>query len=198
MQRRIGARRVVEPGIWPPEFIVGLLGLGATWCLLWVWIAGMTEGYLVPWDTTPVRPAPGTWQLALNVFFEGPPGSLLPSWVFLTIGVAIFVVRLVRRRDRRWLPWAFAATNLIFMAADLVCGMFAWNLPTLDVLRAEGVSPQLGYEHTWAPLGATLLLLLALFMVQTTLRVERQPPAPEGGRRPVRLRWERRGPILLI
>jgi hypothetical protein len=179
VQRRIGARRSAKSGSWSPEFGVGLLGYGASWCLLWAWIVGMTEGYLVPWDTTPVRPAPGTWQLALNVFFEGPPGSLLPSWVFLTIGVAIFVVRLVRRRDRRWLPWAFAATNLIFMAADLVCGMFAWNLPTLEFLRAEGVSPHLGYEHTWAPLSATLLLLFALFMVQTTLRVERQPLAPD-------------------
>ncbi len=197
MQRRINAYGAAGPGTRSLEFGVGFLGLGATWSMLFVWIAGMTEGWLAPWDTTPLRPAFGTWQRALNDFFEYSPGSVLPSWTVLVIGTGIFAVRMARRRDRWWLPWAFAATNFIFMVADLVCGMFAWNLPALDFLRAEGLPPHYGYEHSWAPLGATLLLLLALFLVQATLRVERQEPTPKGERRRVRLRWDRRGPLLL-
>jgi len=159
----------------------GLLGLLISWYGLFVWLAGMTEGWLAPWDTTSLRPAIGTWPRTVNDFFEGPPGSLIPSWTVLGISAGIFALRVVRGRDRRWLPWSFAALNLGFVVVTSICSIIAWHLPALDVLRAEGVAPQHGYERTWAPLGVALLLLLALFLAQATLRVERRQPSPLRG-----------------
>lgn len=157
------------------EFGLGLLWLGASWYLLFMLIAGMTEGWLVPWDTTPQRPAFGTWQRTLNNYFESPPGSLLPSRTFLAIGALIFAVRLASSRDRRWLPWIFAATNFALIPIGMVCIGLAWKFPELDMLRASGPVPHFGYERTWGPIGVSLLLFVALFLAQALIRIERRP-----------------------
>ncbi len=198
MQRQGGVSR--DAGRWEPafEFGIGVLGLAVTWWLLFMWVAAGTEGWLVPWDTTSLRPTSGTWQRAVNDFFEGQPGSLLPSWAILAISAGLFVARLVRDRDRRWLPWSFAATNLAYLLVEPVGTGLAWYLPALDPLRAPGGVSQIGYQHTWAPLVVSLLLLFALLLVQGTLRVEQQELAPGKVRRGIHLWWDRRGPNVVI
>ncbi len=79
-------------------FVIGLLLLLGTWYFMYWWVAVVTEGSVA----------------MINHFFAVPPGSILPSVLILAVSVIIFLVAMVRGRQRTWLPLAFAVTNVLF------------------------------------------------------------------------------------
>jgi hypothetical protein len=155
---------------WPLQktglFLGGMLFLVGTWYFLLLWIMGMTEGWLVPWDTVPGRPPLGTWQRTVNDFFEVPPGAILLAIVVVTISVIIFVARVAQAEHRAWLPLTFAATNLVFMLADTVLAILAHQLPDLWLPKPRPPI-DVGYHRTWPALLVTVVLLVILFLVQS-------------------------------
>lgn len=145
----------------------GALLVVGTWCLLFVMIAAMTEGWLVPWDCIcpPERPPLGTWARTVNDFFEVPPGSILPGVVFIVASASIFVIGPARTTNRALLPWAFAVTNVIFFLVDSFFVMGAHQLP--DLWLPQSRPPlDVGYHRTWPAILVTGVLLVVLFLVQ--------------------------------
>lgn len=120
--------------------LLGGLSLLVSWYGLFVWLAGMTEAFLVPWDLTPVRPPTDTLPRTLNDFFEGPPGSFLPAGTVVASSAALFVWRWLRATDRRWLPWFFAIANLAFIPYNLVLSVL-FALPLDRLLRWQSDCP---------------------------------------------------------
>ena len=160
-------------------FIGGLLLLLGTWVIMYYWILGATEGWLVPWDCWPVsyRPAVGTWARTVNDFFESRPGSILPSIAVVAIGVCTFIVRVARTRDRTLLPVTFAATNLVFLVADLFLVIFAHLLPNLWLPKPRP-EVDIGYHHTWPAILVTIVLLTVLFVVQSKITLAKDRGRP--------------------
>jgi len=91
----------------------------------------VTEGRLVVKNCCPPSPPLGTLARAMSNFFEVPPGSILPAVLVLTISATIFMLRMVRSRQRFWLPLAFAITNLLFFVGALFLIMVADGLADL-------------------------------------------------------------------
>jgi len=158
--------RLVKIGV----FIGGVLLLIGTWYFLFMYVAAMTEGWLVPWDCWPAseRPPLGTWARTVNDFFEIPPGSILPGVVVVTISAGIFLSRTSRATKRTLLPLAFATTNLLLLVVDVFLVAVAHQLP--DLWRAPN---DIGYHQTWPSILVTTILLSALFVVQLKIDIER-------------------------
>ena len=164
---------------WNPKKAVvfgsGTLLLVGTWFFLFVMIAVMTEGWLVPWDCIgpPERPPLGTWARTVNDFFEVPPGSILPGVVFIVASASIFVVGTARTTNRALLPWAFAATNVIFFLLDSYLVMGAHQLPDLWLPQPR---PPLdaGYHRTWPAIVVTIALLIVVLVVQSRVATRRK------------------------
>ncbi len=155
-------------------FIGGTLLLVGTWCLLFMSIAAMTEGWLAPWDTVPVefRPPVGSWQRSLNDFFEAWPGAILPGVVVILVSVSIFVVRNVRTMNKALMPLAFAVTNFIFILVDLFLATLAHQLPNLWLPQPRP-SIDVGYHRTWHAMLVTTILLTTLLLVQSRVVLKR-------------------------
>ncbi len=122
--------------------IAGLLFLLWTWHGLYWWVAALTEGLLVPWDTTPERPALGTWQRAANDFFEDAPGAQMPA-IAVVGGSALVAAIGTWRARRRWpLPAALAVTNCFYalVAVPLCVAVRARARPAA---AADGLRPGL-------------------------------------------------------
>lgn len=88
--------------------ILGMIGLAVSWYALFVWVAALTEGLLLPWDLAADRSSLGTWSRTINDFFEGTPGSLLPAAATVGCSAAIFALRLLKNTDRHLLPWVLS------------------------------------------------------------------------------------------
>lgn len=158
-------------GRWPTARgwgALGALSLLVTWHALFVWLAALTEAFLVPWDLTADRPAAGSWSRAVNDFFEAPPGSRLLSCVVVAGSAALFAARMARTADRRWLPWLFAATNLAFIALDLALSLLL-SLPLALALPARRSVADLGYARAGPLLALTLALVVMLLLAQARL-----------------------------
>ena len=143
----------------------GTLLLFGTWYILYLWVAAMTEGWLVPWDTVPDRPPVGTWQRTVNDFFEVRPGAVLPAAIVIVISMLLFVIRVVRERNRTFLPLGFAATNLLFAIVDTILVIPVHRLPDLWLPKPRPVW-DVGYHRTWPAIVVTTILLLVLFWTQ--------------------------------
>lgn len=155
-------------------FIGGTLLLVGTWCLLFMFTAAMTEGWLAPWDTVPVefRPPVGSWQRSLDDFFEAWPGAILPGIVVVLVSASIFVIRTVRTMNRVLLPLAFAATNFIFILVDSFLATLAHRLPNLWLPQPRP-SIDAGYHRTWPAILVTTILLIILLLVQSKVVLKR-------------------------
>ena len=153
----------------------GTLLLVGTWCFLFVMIAAMTEGWLVPWDCicAPERPPLGTWARTANDFFEVPPGSVLPGVVFIVASASIFVVGTARTTNRALLPWALAATNVIFFLVDSFLVIRAHQLPDLWVPQPRPPI-DVGYHRTWPAIVITIALLMVVLVVQSRVATRRK------------------------
>lgn len=163
---RKAARYLIKLGI----FVGGTLLLVGSWYVLFMLIAAATEAWLVPWDCWPgpERPPLGTWSRAINDFFEVPPGSILPSAVFITVSISIFIFRVVRATERTLLPLALAVTNLLFLVLDAFLVGFAYLLPALWRPPNE-----VSYHQTWPAMLVTMILLILLFFVQSKVALEK-------------------------
>lgn len=144
-------------------FIGGLLLLMVTWWGSCVWFVAITEGLLVPWDTTPMRPPAGTLERVINDFFEVPPGAYLLAVLFLAMSVVLFVIRLRNAPSKGWLPLTFAITNALFLViatAQIGLARALTDLllpyPTLDV----------GFYRNGLAILATIISTSGLMMVQ--------------------------------
>lgn len=142
----------------------GLLLL-TSYFFLYVTMLMATEAYLVPWDIVPGRPAIGTWQRALNDFFEAKPGAILPAAVVIGASVLLFLIRIVREQNRLHLTLTIAASNLLFFVLLPVLGLLANQIPLLW-LPTPRPELDVGYHRTWPSLASTGGLLLALLWVQ--------------------------------
>jgi len=152
-------------------FIGSTLLLVGTWSFSFMWIAAATEGWLVPWDCVcaPLRPPLGTWERAVNDFFEALPGAILPSVVVILVSTSIFVARITRRTANMvLLPLAFAATNIAFFLADAFLVSLAHQL--LDLWLPQPRPPiDVGYHRTWPAISVTTVLVIILFVVQSVI-----------------------------
>lgn len=163
-------------------FVGGTLLLLATWCFLFVWVAAMTEGWLVPWDCLCAadRPPLGTWQRIANDFFEVPPGSVLPALLFIGVGGSIFAIRAARSTNRALVPWAFAASYGVFFLVQIILVLSAHRLP--DLWLPQPRPPlDVGYYRTWPAILITTVLASVLFLVQCRMAVEANREAHNGG-----------------
>lgn len=150
--------------------IVGLVSLGATWYTCWMWFALITEGWLVPWDTTPMRPPVGTRERTINDFFEIPPGAYLPATLFLATNVALFAMRFRSATNKTWLPLLFAMTNVIFLGTAILFGILARVSP--DLWLSQPRPPlDVGFHRTWFAILIIAILVGVLFTVQAKMSV---------------------------
>jgi hypothetical protein len=149
--------------------VSGIILLSGTWYALFRFIAGVTEGWLAPWDTWP-HPPLGTWERTVNDFFETYPGAFLPSSAVILASAALFVLRMTRSEDKVLLPWLFAVTNLLFIVVDAVLAIFAHQLPNLWLPQPRP-EIDIGYHYTWPAFVVTVFLLILLFIAQARLKL---------------------------
>ena len=150
-----------------------------TWLFLGLWLAAMTEGWLVPWDSAPGRPPIGISARTINDFFEGTPGAILPCTLFVLASASIFALRLTRSDRRTQLPLFFAVSNLILVVVATLVAIFAHQLPDLWLSQPRP-TPDLGFHQTWPAIVMTSILLTSLLVAQCKWRL------PAGLERPKR------------
>lgn len=145
-------------------FFVSILVLLASWLLLFAWIALTTESFLAPWDLSPNRMANGTWQRALNDFFEGFPGSIVPATITIVASICIFLYRSFRVTNRHVLPISFAFTNVVCIIISIFLTFFAIRIPSIWLPIRYRLDE--GYERSWIAIVVIAVLLLILLFVQ--------------------------------
>jgi hypothetical protein len=146
-------------------FTAGLLMLALAWLVWFWWISLFTEALLVPWYCCGLdaMPAVGSWQRTVNDFFATRPGSVLPSVTMITIGFAIVGARIIKAKNRVWLPLAFAGLYFLLLAADLVVTNLSWALSNWLVgPRIGGIDA--GYHRTWYGILAHLVLWCLFYL----------------------------------
>ena len=143
----------------------GALLLLLTWCLAWVWCMAMTEGWLAPWDTAPVRPPLGTWTRAINDYFETSPGAYLPATLFVGANALWLAVCLRRATNKSWLLFVFAITNFIFVIVATFGAILAHQLPDLWLPQPRPLF-DFGFHRTWPAIVTTVAWVLVLFRLQ--------------------------------
>ncbi len=142
--------------------------LAATWYFLFIVIAAMTESLLAPWDLVYVgdRPPLGDWNRAVSDYFEGSPGSLLPSVIVVASSAALFVSRARRVAQRDRLAAVFAAMNLLSLPLSLVLMNLGYGLSYL-VFPQPQVPFDVGFHRTAFPAAAVALAFAALLVAQS-------------------------------
>ncbi len=159
--------RVVQVGksvIRACVFISSLFSLLWTWYVMYWGIAAATEGRLAVLDCCPPSQLP--LAQAVSSFFAVPPGSILPAVLVLTISATIFMLRMVRSRQRYWLPLVFTVTNLLFFIGAFLLIIVADGLATL------WCPPNyVGYLRTGPSILFIGLALLLLFWVQVRITI---------------------------
>lgn len=156
-------------------FAVGLILLIGTWAIWYWWMSLFTEALLVPWYccSQDTLPALGTWQRVINDFFDTLPGSLLPSLTFIFINASIFGVKVLRAKNKTWLPLTFVFANILLLMADLFVTSLSWSLSDWLVgPRVGGIDA--GYHRTWYGIVSHLILWSIFFMTLAKVRVTKQ------------------------
>ncbi len=159
--------RVVQVGksvIRACVFISSLFSLLWTWYVMYWGIAAATEGRLAVLDCCP--PSQHPLARVASHFFAVPPGSILPAVLVLTISATIFMLRMIRSRQRYWLPLAFTVTNLLFFIGAFLL------IRVADGLAALWCPPNyVGYLRTGPSILFIGLVLLLLFWVQVRITI---------------------------
>lgn len=142
-----------------------------SWCVYYVWMMALTEGWGAPWDTAPIRPPAGDWQRTLNDFFEAAPGMYLPTVVFLGASGLLFLLTLVRTRAFRITSFTFGITNLIALAAlmALVIPMQIFLIRTPAHLTPQDWSYWGDFTREWPLTLVALIVFAGLFIIQPRL-----------------------------
>lgn len=137
----------------------------AIWCFVWVWLAAMTEGWLAPWDTAPFRPAIGTWERAMNDFFETSPGAVLPATAFVAADLVLLLTALRSQGSKSGSVVGSAMLDIAYVVLTSILAIFAHRLPSLWLAQPR---PGLdyGYHLTWPAIVVALVTTVALFIVK--------------------------------
>lgn len=145
---------------------VGLLIL--SWCVLYLYTMLITEAWLAPWDTAPIRPPVGHWQRSLNDFFETGVGAYVPTAIFLMISGLLYAYTLNKTQDVGATSLAFGSTYFVALAALITFGV----LIQLFVIRPPAeLSPETwsywgDYRRQWPLILMALAVFVGLFSVQ--------------------------------
>jgi hypothetical protein len=159
-------------------FMVGILLLIGTWVVWYEWISLDTEALLVPWyccrgdplccDSN--FPALGTWSRVLNDFFYDFPGNTLPSLAFIFINVSLFGLKVLRAKNKTWLPLVFFLANTLLLVVDQLVTVLSWSLSDWLVgPRVGGIDA--GYHRTWYGIASHLILWGLFFVALAKARV---------------------------
>jgi hypothetical protein len=148
-----------------------MIQLIVSWAILFWWLSLFTEALLVPWKCCGLEPlpAPDTWQRTLNDFFAVFPGNILPATAFILIEIAIFYKRIIRVKDRTWLPTGFALANALLLTADLLVTHFSWVLSKRLVGPRVGIDA--GFHRTWYGIVAHLALWSFFFVILARVKL---------------------------
>ena len=139
---------------------LGGVALALSWWGLLGVVGMLTEIWLVPWDTwgEPVRPPAGTWQRAVNDFFESGLGAHLPAIVLIGSSALVLLARLRAGSRLAYALWSVAAADLLVLVAELAM------LPVVGIFHPSSPE-QIGYGYTWPGILSLILscvVLLAL------------------------------------
>lgn len=142
-----------------------------SWFACYLWIMGMTEGWGAPWDTTPIRPPIGHWQRSINDFFESGIGMYLPTAIFLTISLLMYIRTLISTQAIRTASFVFGITNFIALVAliAIVVPIQIFLIHTPTYLTPEDWSYWGGFRREWPLTLMALVLFVSLFLVQPRL-----------------------------
>lgn len=149
--------------------IAGVLALGVTWYMLFVFLTLTTGRILAPWDQWGgFAPPPSTWQRQLNDFFGQESHQHLVALGAVGISGALFLWGMLKSPNQAMrirLPLAFAVTTAAFLATSFLAILLVSRLPDLWLPTPRPVV-DVGYHRTWPDLLVTLLLLGLLFWGQ--------------------------------
>lgn len=145
--------------------------LAATWYVLFIVTAAMVESLLVPWDLVYVedRPPLGSWDRTVNDFFEGQPGSVLPSGAIIAASAGLFVLRARRAARRDRLAVVFAATNLLSLPMSLLLMNVGYAISS-QLFPQPHVPFDVGFHRTAFPAVAAALAFTGLLIAQSRLK----------------------------
>jgi len=152
--------------------IGGAASLSVSYFLLFWFSIVSTERVLVPWDMFAYyAPPPGNWQRELNDFFNEAPGLYLPSLIVLGLSFTFFIRGLIRTASfatQCWLPFVFAALNMIFMIIAFSLLLPLSRLPDLWLQPAR-TGLDAGYHRTWPDFLGMILCMALLLWSQARL-----------------------------
>ena len=142
-----------------------------SWFACYLWIMLITEGWGAPWDTSPIRPPIGHWQRSINDFFESGIGMYLPTVIFLTISLLIYIRTLIHTQAVQATSFVFGITNLIALAAliAIVIPIQIFLIRTPAYLTPEDWSYWGDFTRKWPLTLVAVMLFTGLFLVQPRL-----------------------------
>lgn len=164
----------------PILFVLGIVVLAGTWAALYWAESLFTESHLVGYYccvTEGDLPTPGTLERTVSDFFRTSPGMHLPSAVLVAANVCFFVLSLRRwRRHYWWLPFLFAALNVLYLWLEFELVTVSWSIS--NWLVDPQTSAYKGFERTWYGILLHLMgwgaLYLTLWVVVKRLLPESQ------------------------
>ncbi len=129
-----------------------------SWFVLFLHAEWFTGSALVPYENRPAfaqpnnpfppKPPRGTWERAVNDFFEHRPGRCVPGGVVVAGSAIMLVATLPRRKVTPGLLLALAATNLIFVVFYAFAAPAMRQLPLLWLPQPRS-EYDAGYHRTW-------------------------------------------------
>lgn len=158
-------QQIIQPLLWT-AILVSLAAAGLIGVIT-------TEAHLAPWDSvaSEYRPAAGTWQATLNLFFERGPGSYVFS--VLMTGFSLYMtLQISRRRWQRLLQVLIG--NLLMIGLLVIQPMVYHPLNNLifgdlyGLQYAERVAAY-GYARSVIPFGMFLVTVVVWLAWQRRL-----------------------------
>ncbi|MCL6431396.1 MAG: hypothetical protein K6V36_11160 [Anaerolineae bacterium] len=136
-----------------------VLVLGGSWFVLFIFLdLAITPGMLAPYEWCPLFPQPnngiplkpprGTWERAVNDFFEHRPGRCVPGVLLVASSAIPLVGTLVRREVKPGLLLALVATNPLFLVVYALASHPVSDLPLLWLPQPRPECDT-GYHLTW-------------------------------------------------
>lgn len=148
------------------EWLLKGTALVATWVLIFIAVHFIAHFIADPWDSSIVQPAVGTWQRAVNDFFDVGPGELMVA-IAVVLGNMFLALRMVWRR--RVLPWGFILLNALFVGLFPSLMVLTFGLNNMFFSPVED-----GYHLAIIPGIVAMLLLTLWFMGQSQLHDRRK------------------------
>lgn len=142
-----------------------------SWLAAWFWLLLLTEGWLAPWDTAPIRPPSGDWQRTVNDFFESGWGAYLPTVVFLGASALPCLRSVLQTGDLRTTSLVYGGTRLAALAGVLFTALL---LQTLVISTPPNLGPDAwsywgDFRREWPLSLAAVVIFAAMFVAQPRL-----------------------------